>query len=91
MTEIQQQIAADERLAFTVKESARLCSIGVSTFRKDMKAGKVRAGARNRILKAELVRYAEAEFGPRPKVGRPRGTAGTNGERQTTNRCRHLG
>ena len=41
---VEAAIEADSRIAYTLRESARLCSIGYSTIRMHVKAGKVTPG-----------------------------------------------
>jgi hypothetical protein len=70
---VQGRIEKDDRLAFTQKECARLCSVGYSTFRKHVKAGLVTPGMYKRVTKEELLRYAQETYGPKGRVGRPLG------------------
>lgn len=70
---IEGAIQKDDRLAFTQKECARLCSVGYSTFRKHVKAGLVTPGMYKRVTKDELLRYVQETYGPKGRVGRPLG------------------
>ena len=70
---IEGTIEKDDRLAFTLKECARLCSVGYSTFRKHVKAGLVTPGKYKRVTKEELLRYVHETYGPKGRVGRPLG------------------
>jgi len=69
----EQQIEADEKLTYSLKECARKVGIGYSTFRLDVAAEKCVPGKRKRVTKEELLRYVRNEYGPQNKVGRPAG------------------
>ena len=75
MSDVIAKLEADPGLAYSLKTAASLCDIGYSTLRAHIKAGLVTPGKLNRIHHEELERYAKETYGPRARVGRPKGPA----------------